>query len=136
MKKRIIKIVITSVICAILLILIGEKLQAQEKDKEIHFAFSTFVGVSSSAFMWDQTGNRWLAFGFGIASSTMVGILKECYDNTRPEKNFSKADLKADILGGITGSLTFQIILGRKAIHKKNIPIYDSWKMEEQLTKI
>lgn len=107
---------------------------AQTKDAEAHFAFGTFAGVAASGCVWQKTGNRWLSATSGIVASAIIGVAKETYDQNN-DRLFSKRDLKNTLLGGLTGTLSFHLILGRKSIHQKNIPIQDRWKIDE-LTKL
>jgi len=136
MSKKILKIIAIAIICAIILLMIGEKVQAQIKqDAQAHFAFGAFSGIAISGMIWQETGNRWIAAGSGLVSSVLVGYAKEKYDQNH-EGQFSERDFKNTILGGVAGCMTFQLILGRRAVHKKNIPIYDRWKIEEQLVEL
>ena len=123
--KKIIKIILVSILCAITLIVIGELVQIKaqmEQDKQTHFAFGTFTGFSTSAIVWNKTGNRWLSVGVGTISSILIGTLKECYDNSKSGKHFSVNDLLATSQGGMMGVFSFHIILGNKSIHKSKVP--------------
>lgn len=118
----------------IILFLIPVLCKAQlAKDKEAHLAFGTFFGVAGNGIVWELTGNKTLAFGSGVLLGSGVGIAKELYDKNRT--GFSNQDLKYTIAGAILGSLSLRLIIN-KGIHRKNVPIYDRWKIDEQLVKI
>lgn len=102
------------------------------KDKQAHLAFSYTFGVAGNGIVWDLTGNKTLALFSGVALGTGIGLAKELYDKNRT--GFSTEDLKYDILGAVLGSLTIRIVIG-KGIHEKNIPVYDRWKIDDNLVQ-
>ena len=103
------------------------------QDKQAHLAFSYVFGVAGNGIVWELTGNKNLAFGSGILFSSGVGFAKEMYDRNRT--GFSTSDLKYDIIGAVLGSLTVRIAIN-KGIHEKNIPLYDRYKIEDELVKL
>lgn len=108
--------------------------QAQiPQDKQAHLFTCYTLGVAGNGIVWELTGNKNLAFGAGILFASSAGIGKEIYDRKRT--GFSTSDLKYNLIGAILGSLTIRIAIN-KGIHEKNIPIYDRWKIDEQLVKL
>ena len=103
------------------------------QDKQAHLAFSYVFGVAGNGIAWQLTGDKNLAFGAGILFASGIGIGKELYDRKRT--GFSTSDLKFDMIGAVLGSLTVRICIN-KGIHEKNIPLYDRYKIDEQLVKL
>jgi putative lipoprotein len=70
------------------------------KDKAEHFLISAFLAGASYKIYHDQWHNKKkgsLYFSTGFTLS--LGLGKEIYDETRPQKKFSYKDLIYDILG-------------------------------------
>ena len=103
------------------------------QDKQAHLAFSYVFGVAGNGIVWELTGNKTLAFGSGVLLGSGIGVAKELYD--RNKTGFSTADLKYTILGSVAGSFIVRIAIN-KGIHEKNMPLYDRYKIDEQLVKL
>lgn len=94
------------------------------QDKQAHLFTSYTLGVAGNGIVWELTGNKWLAFGSGVALGTGLGLIKESFD-----REFSKEDMKYNIAGAFLGSFTLRIVIGN-AIHRKKVPINDRWKID------
>ena len=85
-----------------------------EEDKQMHFV----AGAVTSSFVYDyvyrKTDSKKKALVYSIASSILVGTLKEVADSRIPGNRFDTRDLLATTYGGITFSLTFNILTKKK----------------------
>ena len=84
-----------------------------EKDKQQHFIAGTIFSAPVFSEVYLTTGSFKKAFGYGLLSSTIVGIGKETIDD-----KFDKRDLIATMLGAITINviLTTIVIINDKGI--------------------
>ena len=106
----------------IILLFISTFVNAQVKEYNVnikqdaidHFAASFIISGVSSSFLYDKTGNKFWATVGGLFISSSVGLGKELLDS-----NFSKRDMKNNLLGSISGALTVRLIIG-KAKHRKH----------------
>jgi uncharacterized protein YfiM (DUF2279 family) len=94
-----------------------------EKDKQMHFT----AGVLTSAFTYDyvyrKTNNKKKAVVYSIASSIVVGSLKEFIDSRQKGNKFDTRDLLATTYGGISASFTINLFTKKKKSYpNKYIP--------------
>lgn len=80
----------------------AEPLYLQE-DKQKHFVASAAIGAAASGIARCYGSNGWESFAIGIASSLLVGIIKERIDGSGYGTE-DIHDVYADTLGAITGS--------------------------------
>jgi len=85
-----------------------------EEDKQMHFV----AGAVTSSFVYDyvyrKTDSKKKALVYSIASAMLVGTLKEVVDSNQKGNSFDTRDLLATTYGGITFSLTFNILTKKK----------------------
>lgn len=85
-------------------------------DKIDHIMAGYLVGLSTSGIYTlrlDASDSRWTRFGafmLGVASSAVVGALKEEYDDHSETGQVDEVDIYATISGGIGGALTISLI--------------------------
>lgn len=85
-------------------------------DKIDHIMAGYLVGLSASGIYTlklDPADSRWARFGafmLGVASSAVVGALKEEYDGQSGTGQVDDVDIYATISGGIGGALTISLI--------------------------
>jgi putative lipoprotein len=78
-------------------------------DKIFHFAGGAFISAATTAVVYETTGNKKKAYIWGTVMATLAGIGKEAYDE-HTYGGWDNKDLGATILGGLTVSLTFNIL--------------------------
>ena len=94
--------------------------QLLEGDKQLHAIGGIGVGGVGYALGLDLTdGNRDKATAIGIASSFLVGVLKEALDQRIYNQGgggvgFDWEDVGATVGGGIVGTYAFKFIVNRK----------------------
>ena len=102
----------------IILLFISVDLSSQSSwdplgDKRKHIAAGTFSGFMTSFIVYGNNGERKKnALLWGITSSVITGAIKELADHNKP-KNTPWRDLGYNVLGGVVGSLTVNVILNR-----------------------
>ncbi len=111
----------------IILLFISVELSSQSSwdplgDKRKHIAAGAFSGFMTSFIVYGNNGERKKnAFLWGVASSVITGTIKELADHNKP-KNTPLTDLGYNVLGGVVGSLTVNIILNRyENKHKRRL---------------
>jgi len=76
------------------------------------------AGAVTSSFVYDyvyrKTDSKKKALVYSIASAMLVGTLKEVVDSNQKGNSFDTRDLLATTYGGITFSLTFNILTKKK----------------------
>ena len=76
------------------------------------------AGAVTSSFVYDyvyrKTDSKKKALVYSIASSILVGTLKEVADSSQKGNSFDTRDLLATTYGGITLSVTFNIFKKKK----------------------
>ena len=82
-------------------------------DKKKHMMAGAFFSGMTSFIVYDNNGERKKnAFLWGIASSLIVGTIKELADHNKPE-NTPWTDLGYNLIGGVIGSVAVNITLNR-----------------------
>jgi uncharacterized protein YfiM (DUF2279 family) len=85
-----------------------------EQDKQLHFAGGVLVGAGTYTLIYAKTKNKKKALIYSIASSILVGTLKELSDSREKGNRFDKRDLLATTYGGLTIGVTFNIFTKKK----------------------
>lgn len=80
-----------------------------EKDKQYHFAAGAFISAGTYTLVYNKTKNRKKALIYSIASSVLVGTLKELSDSREKGNTFDKRDLLATTYGGLSIGVTFNL---------------------------
>ena len=82
------------------------------EDKINHFACGYIIGFTVSGITDNYCKNKYMSMLSGIVISSLAGLGKEMYDRKNGGK-FDNMDMKTTIVGGIAGSITIRLILGR-----------------------
>ena len=85
-----------------------------EEDKQMHFVAGAVTSTIVYDYVYRKTDSKKKALVYSIASSILVGTLKEVADSRIPGNRFDTRDLLATTYGGITFSLTFNILTKKK----------------------
>ena len=94
-----------------------------EEDKQIHFAAGAITSTIAYDYVYYKTNSKKKALIYSISSSILVGILKEVADSSQKDNYFDIRDLLATTYGGITFSVTLNILTKtKKSYLNKNIP--------------
>ena len=80
----------------------------------MHFAAGAITSTIVYDYVYRKTDSKKKALIYSIASSILVGTLKEVADSRIPGNRFDTRDLLATTYGGITFSLTFNILTKKK----------------------
>ena len=81
-----------------------------EEDKQMHFAAGAITSTIVYDYVYRKTDSKKKALIYSIASSILVGTLKEVADSSQKGNSFDTRDLLATTYGGITFSVTFNIL--------------------------
>ena len=85
-----------------------------EYDKQYHFAGGAIAAAGTYTFVYAKTKNKKKALIYSIASSILVGTLKEISDSREKGNRFDKRDLLATTYGGLTIGVTFNLFTKKK----------------------
>lgn len=85
-----------------------------EEDKQMHFAAGAITSTLVYDYVYRKTENKKKALVYSIASSILVGTLKEVADSNQRGNYFDTRDLLATTYGGITFSITFNLLTRKK----------------------
>jgi len=87
-----------------------------EKDKQMHFTAGVITSVLTYEYVYLKTNNKNKALAYSIASSIVVGSLKEFIDSRQKGNSFDTRDLTATAYGGISASFTINLFRKKKKI--------------------
>lgn len=87
-----------------------------EKDKQMHFTAGVITSVLTYEYVYHKTNNKKKALAYSIASSIVVGSLKEFIDSRQKGNSFDTRDLTATTYGGISASFTINLFRKKKKI--------------------
>ena len=85
-----------------------------EEDKQQHFTAGGIVSALTYGVVYKRTNNRKKALVYSIASSIVVGALKELADSRVPGNKFDTRDLLATSYGGISIGVTLNLVTRKK----------------------
>ena len=85
-----------------------------EEDKQMHFAAGAITSTLVYDYVYRKTESKKKAVVYSIASSIVVGSLKELIDSRQKGNKFDTRDLLATTYGGITFGITFNILTKKK----------------------
>jgi len=88
-------------------------------DEKIHLAAGALISATTYTLVYTSTKNKKKAFWYSIGSTTLVGVLKEVYDNSKDNNRFDSREAVATTIGGLTVSLTLELFVGKKKKKKK-----------------
>jgi hypothetical protein len=100
------------------------------RDKINHFTAGYIIGYAGNVSIYEITKNKHIAFVSGIGLSILAGHLKEVYDS-KHGGIYNKNDFIATSSGGIVGSFTIRIIIG-KSKHRKLVTMQEWYDYENQ----
>ena len=86
-------------------VMAGETSLWKQKDKQAHFAVSAGIAIVTTAYARNKGYNKTEAFLIGFGTSVVIGLAKEVIDGYSKHGNREMDDIKADILGAVSGSL-------------------------------
>jgi len=85
-----------------------------EEDKQMHFAAGAITSTLVYDYVYRKTESKKKAVVYSIASSIVLGSLKELVDSRQKGNKFDTRDLLATTYGGITFGITFNILTKKK----------------------
>jgi len=80
----------------------------------MHFVAGAVTSTIVYDYVYRKTDSKKKALVYSIASAMLVGTLKEVVDSNQKGNSFDTRDLLATTYGGITFSLTFNILTKKK----------------------
>ena len=106
-----------------------------EPDKKMHFSGGALFGSLSYAVVYERTHDKKKAFFAGVGGALLAGTIKEISDSTKSGNYFDGRDLLATFYGGLSITVTLDIIGGRdgssillfgkkRKLKRKKVPLY------------
>ena len=81
-----------------------------EQDKQMHFMAGSLASGFGYTYVFEKTQNKKKATLAGIGLAILAGTIKETIDSHQRNDKFDIGDLAATTLGGITISVTINLI--------------------------
>ena len=81
-----------------------------EQDKQLHFLAGGLASSYGYTYVYDKTQDKKKATLAGIGLAILAGTIKETIDSQQKNDKFDVGDLAATTLGGITISVTINLI--------------------------
>ena len=97
-----------------------------EQDKQLHFLAGGLASSYGYTYVFDKTKNKTKATFAGIGLAIIAGAIKETVDSRQYNNKFDIEDLAATTLGGITVSVTINLIKNdrkSKKIRKRRLDL-------------
>jgi len=94
------------------------------QDKQMHFGAGGLVSGFGYTYVFEKTQDKTKATLAGIGLAILAGTIKETIDSSQPGNKFDVEDLAATTLGGITISVTINLIKNdrnNKKIRKRRL---------------
>jgi uncharacterized protein YfiM (DUF2279 family) len=114
-------------ILCVLIVLSASAASAQiEIDKQMHFMAGGLASGFGYTYVYEKTQDKTKATLAGIGLAILAGIIKETIDSRQKNDKFDLKDLTATTLGGITISVTINLIKNdknNKRIRKKRLEL-------------
>ena len=82
----------------------AEESFVQQSDKQKHFVATTVISMAVTGYARNKGYSKVESFFWGFGAAIAVGLIKEGIDGKTGGQQ-SSDDLKADVLGGLTGAL-------------------------------
>ncbi len=106
---------------------------ADDSGESLHFGVSVILGGISESYLHYKTELTTLErITYGTLIGSTPGLLKELYDDSQSDNNFSGSDMAADIAGALVGSLAANYINNKiqvnVALQSKKTKIIVSYK--------
>tara|TARA_R100001530_G_scaffold15848_2_gene14048 strand:- start:1422 stop:1790 length:369 start_codon:yes stop_codon:yes gene_type:complete len=109
----------------IILVLIAIVANGQiEEDKQMHFMAGSLASGFGYTYVFEKTQDKKKATLAGIGLALLAGTIKETIDSQQKNDKFDIGDLAATTLGGITISVTINLIKNdrnNKKIRKRRL---------------
>lgn len=117
-----------SKLCVIFLIALSVSVANAQipKDKQLHFAAGTIAGAFGYNYTYKKTNDKLKSTIAGIGLAILAGTIKETIDSQQKKDKFDTGDLAATTLGGITVSVTINLIKNdrkNKKIRKRRLDL-------------
>jgi uncharacterized protein YfiM (DUF2279 family) len=94
------------------------------QDKQLHFAAGAVAGTFGYNYTYEKTNDKLKSTIAGIGLAILAGTIKETIDSQQYGNKFDIEDLAATTLGGITISVTINLIKNdrkNKKIRKRRL---------------
>lgn len=79
-------------------------------DKQLHAVSGMFSSALGYEYVWNKTKDKKKSIMGGIATSLLLGTLKELSDSVQSGNRFDHKDLVATAIGGTIFTLTINIL--------------------------
>ena len=127
-KRKNLKLKLKNKLCVLIAIhLFAFAANAQiPQDKQLHFAAGTIAGAFGYNYTYAKTQDKTKATLAGIGLAILAGTIKETIDSQQKNDKFDTGDLAATTLGGITISITINLIKNdrkNKKIRKRRLDL-------------
>lgn len=114
-------------ICVLFAVVTAVTANAQiEQDKKLHFLAGGLASSYGYTYVYEKTQDRTKATFAGIGTAILAGVLKETIDSRQHGNSFDIQDLAATTLGGITISVTINLIKNdrkNKKVRKRRLDL-------------
>lgn len=110
------------IICALIALSVFAANAQIEQDKQMHFMAGSLASGFGYTYVFEKTQDKKKATLAGIGLAILAGTIKETIDSKQRGDKFDFQDLTATALGGITISVTINLIKNdrkNKKIRKK-----------------
>ena len=77
----------------------------KQKDKQMHFAVSAVIATTTTAYARNKGYDKVESFFIGFGTTVLIGLIKEGIDGRRKNGHQETDDMKANILGAMSGAL-------------------------------
>ena len=115
------------IICVLFALFVFVNSNAQiEQDKQLHFLAGGLASSYGYTYVFDKTQDKTKATFAGIGLAILAGTIKETIDSRQYNNKFDMEDLAATTLGGITISVTINLIKNdrkSKKIRKRRLDL-------------
>ena len=101
-------------ICVLIALSVSVANAQIEQDKQLHFLAGGLASSYGYTYVYDKTQDKKKATLAGIGLAIIAGTIKETIDSSQPGNKFDVEDLAATTLGGITISVTINLIKNDK----------------------
>jgi len=113
-------------ICVLIALSVSVANAQIEQDKQLHFLAGGLASSYGYTYIYGKTQDKKKATLAGIGLAILAGTIKETIDSRQHNNKFDVEDLAATTLGGITVSVTINLIKNdrkNKKIRKKRLDL-------------
>ena len=111
-------------ICVLIALSVSVASAQIEQDKQLHFLAGGLASSYGYTYVYSKTQDKKKATLAGIGLAILAGTIKETIDSRQHNNKFDMEDLAATTLGGITISVTINLIKNdrkNKKIRKRRL---------------